>query len=152
MAKLEEEKIAMIGAKDFLAQIKTQKERTLYLEQDVAYLKGAMVSLGGPTFGVKSSGGIKDRAGFVAFVECKDQKERQLIAERERLAALIAQAERVIETVPDMKVRRVLKLFYLEDKSVTEIAGEMNYSKQHVNRLLNRGHEMAVLPKEKIPA
>lgn len=141
-----------MSVKDFLSQVKTQKKRTQYLEQDVAYLKGAMVSLGGPTFGVKSSGGIKDRAGFVAFVECKDQKEQQLIAERERLAALIAQAERVIETVPDMKVRRVLKLYYLEDKSVVEIASEMNYSKQHVNRLLNRGYDLAALPKEKIPA
>ena len=142
----------MMNAKDFLMQIKTQKERILYLEQDVAYLEGAMANLGGPTFGVKSSGGIKNRAGFVAFVECKDQKERQLIAERERLAALIARAENVIETVPDMKVRRALKLYYLEDKSVADIAGEMNYSKQHVNRLLSRGYELAVLPKEEIPA
>lgn len=141
-----------MNVKDFLSQVKTQKNYTRYLEQDVAYLNGAMVSLGGPSFGVKSSDGIKDRAGFVAFVECKDLKERQLIAERERLAALIAQAERVIETVPDMKVRRVLKLYYLEDKSVADIASEMNYSKQHVNRLLNRGYELAVLPKEKIPA
>lgn len=152
MPKLVESKITMISVKDCLSQVKTQKNRTLYLEQDVAYLEGAMVNFGGPTFGVKSSGGIKGRAGFVAFVECKDQKERQLIAERERLAALIAQAERVIQTVPDMKVRRVLKLYYLEDKSVAEIASEMSYSKQHINRLLNRGYELAVLPKEKIPA
>ena len=152
MPKLAWGKITMRSVKEFLSQVKTQKNRTLYLEQDVRYLNEAMVSLGGPSFGVKSSGGMKERAGFVAFVERKEQKERQLIAERERLADLIVQAERVIETVPDMKVRRMLKLYYLEDKSVADIASEMNYSKQHVNRLLNRGYDLAVLPEEKIPA
>lgn len=119
-----------------------------YLEQDVQYLDDAMSSTGSTSFCKTGGHAGSPQAGFVLLVERKDAKQRQLEVEKNRLAALIAQEDAAIDTVPDPKVRRVLKLYYLENLSTKEVAEKMNYTVQHVNRLMNKGLEMVQLPEE----
>ena len=144
---------AMISAKEYLEQVRKQKERVGYLEQDVQYLDDAMSSIGSTSFCKTGGHAGNPRAGFVLLVERKDAKLRQLEVEKNRLAALIAQADAAIDTVSDPKMRRVLKLYYLENLRTKEVAEKMNYTVQHVNRLMNKGFEMVQLPEEDaIPA
>jgi len=143
----------MRSAKEYLEQIRKQKERVEYLEQDVQYLDDAMTSTGSTSFGKTGGHAGSPQAGFVLLVERKDAKQRQLDVEKNRLAELIAKADEVIDTVPDPKMRRVLKLHYLENLSTKQVAEKMNYTVQHVNRLMNKGLEMVQLPEEDaIPA
>lgn len=138
----------MRSAKEYLEQVRKQKERVEYLEQDVQYLDDAMSSTGSTSFCKTGGHAGSPQAGFVLLVERKDAKQRQLEVEKNRLAALIAQENAAIDTVPDPKVRRVLKLYYLENLSTKEVAEKMNYTVQHVNRLMNKGLEMVQLPEE----
>ena len=138
----------MRSAKEYLEWVRKQKERVEYLEQDVQYLDDAMSSTGSTSFCKTGGHAGSPQAGFVLLVERKDAKQRQLEVEKNRLAALIAQEDAAIDTVPDPKVRRVLKLYYLENLSTKEVAERMNYTVQHVNRLMNKGLEMVQLPEE----
>lgn len=138
----------MKSAKEYLMQVRKQKERIEYLEQDVQYLNDAMTSTGSTSFGKTGGHTGSPQAGFVLLVERKDAKQRQLEVEKNRLAALIAQEDAAIDTVPDPKMRRVLKLYYLESLSTKEVAEKMKYTVQHVNRLMNKGLEMVQLPEE----
>lgn len=143
----------MISAKEYLEQVRKQKERVGYLEQDVQYLGDAMSSTGSTSFGKTGGHAGSPQAGFVLLVERKDAKQRKLDFEKNHLAELIAHADAAIDTVPDPKMRRVLKLYYLENLSTKEVAEKMNYTVQHVNRLMNKGLEMVQLPEEDaIPA
>ena len=144
---------AMISAKEYLEQVRKQKERVGYLEQDVQYLDDAMSSTGSTSFGKTGGHAGSPQAGFVLLVERKDAKQRKLDFEKNHLAELIAQADAAIDTVPDPKMRRVLKLYYLENLSTKQVAEKMNYTVQHVNRLMNKGLEMVQLSEEDaIPA
>lgn len=134
----------MRSAKEYLEQVRKQKERVEYLEQDVQYLDDAMSSTGSTSFCKTGGHAGSPQAGFVLLVERKDAKQRQLEAEKSRLAELIAKVDEVIDAVPDPKMRRVLKLYYLENFSTKEVAEKMNYTVQHVNRLMNKGLEMVV--------
>lgn len=138
----------MRSAKEYLMQVRKQKERVEYLEQDVQYLDDAMTSTGSTSFGKTGGHTGSPQAGFVLLVERKDAKQRQLEVEKNRLAALIAQEDAAIDTVPDPKMRRVLKLYYLESLSTKEVAEKMKYTVQHVTRLMNKGLEMVQLPEE----
>ena len=141
---------AMRSVKEYLEQVRKQKERVGYLEQDVQYLDDAMTSMGSTPFGKTGGHAGSPQAGFVLLVERKDAKQRQLEVEKNRLAALIAHADAAIDTVPDPKMRRVLKLYYLENLSTKEVAEKMNYTVQHVNRLMNKGLEMVQLPEDEV--
>ena len=77
-------------------------------------------------------------------------KQQKLDFEKNHLAELIAHADAAIDTVPDPKMRRVLKLYYLENLSTKEVAEKMNYTVQHVNRLMNKGLEMVQLPEDEV--
>lgn len=138
----------MRSAKEYLMQVRKQKERVEYLEQDIQYLDDAMTSTGSTSFGKTGGHTGSPQTGFVLLVERKDAKQRQLEVEKNRLAALIAQEDAAIDTVPDPKMRRVLKLYYLESLSTKEVAEKMKYTVQHVNRLMNKGLEMVQLPEE----
>jgi len=138
----------MRSAKEYLMQVRKQKERVEYLEQDVQYLDDAMTSTGSTSLGKTGGHTGSPQAGFVLLVERKDAKQRQLEVEKNRLAALIAQEDAAIDTVPDPKMRRVLKLYYLESLSTKEVADKMKYTVQHVNRLMKKGLEMVQLPEE----
>ena len=140
----------MRSVKEYLEQVRKQKERVGYLEQDVQYLDDAMTSMGSTPFGKTGGHAGSPQAGFVLLVERKDAKQRQLEVEKNRLAALIAHADAAIDTVPDPKMRRVLKLYYLENLSTKEVAEKMNYTVQHVNRLMNKGLEMVQLPEDEV--
>ena len=139
--------------KEYLEQVRKQANRVEYLKQDVQYLDDAMISTGSSSFGKTGGHAGSPQAGFVLLVERKDAKQRKLDVEKNRLAELIAQADAAIDTVSDPKMRRVLKLYYLENLSTKEVADEMKYTVQHVNRLMKKGLEMVQLPDEDaIPA
>ena len=138
----------MRSAKEYLEQVRKQKEHVEYLEQDVQYLDDAMTSTGSSSFGKTGGHAGSPQAGFVLLVERKDAKQRQLEVEKNHLAGLIAQVDAAIDTVPDPKVRRVLKLYYLENLSTKEVGEKMGYTVQHINRLMNKGLEMVQLSEE----
>lgn len=144
----------MRSVKEYLEQVRKQADRVEYLKQDVQYLDDAMISMGSTSFGKMGGHTECSQAGFVILVERKDAKQRKLEVEKNYLAELIAKADEVIDTVPDPKMRRVLKLYYLENFSTKEVADEMKYTVQHVNRLVKKGLEMVQLPEENegIPA
>ena len=103
----------MMSAKEYLEQVRKQKERVGYLEQDVQYLDDGMTSIGSTSFCKTVGHSGSQQAGFVLLVERKDAKQRKLDFEKNHLAELIAQADAAIDTVSDPKIRRVLKLYYL---------------------------------------
>lgn len=143
----------MISVKEYLEQVRKQVERVEDLKQDVQYLDDGMTSIGSTSFCKTGGHSGSPQAGFVLLVERKDVKKRKLEIEKNRLAELIAKVDEVIDTVQDPKMRRVLKLYYLENLSTKEVAEKMNYTVQHVNRLMNKGLEMVHLPEsEMIPA
>ena len=133
----------MISAKEYLEQVRKQADRVEDLKQDVQYLDDGMTSIGSTSFCKTGGHSGSPQAGFVLLVERKDAKQR-----KNHLAELIAHADAAIDTVPDPKMRRVLKLYYLENLSTKEVAEKMNYTVQHVNRLMNKGLEMVQLPEE----
>lgn len=69
-----------------------------------------------------------------------------------RFAELLLDADRAIDAIPDLSARLVLKMYYLEEISTKDIADRMHYSKQHINRLINKGYQLMEVPEEKIPA
>lgn len=138
----------MRSVKEYLEQVRKQADRVEDLKQDVQYLDDSMTSIGSTSFCKTGGHAGNPRAGFVLLVERKDVKQRKLDVEKNRLAELIAQADAAIDTVPDPKIRRVLKLYYLENLSTKEVAEKMSYTVQHVNRLMNKGLEMVQLPEE----
>ena len=103
-------------------------------------------------FGYAIGGTHKPEAGFESIVALKMEKEQMLEETKAQFADLLLDADRVIDAVPDLRARLVLKMYYLEDKSTADIARLMFYSKQHVNRLMNKGYQMMEVPEEKIPA
>lgn len=124
-------KNAMISAKEYLEQVRKQVERVEDLKQDVQYLDDGMTSIGSTSFCKTGGHSGSPQAGFVLLVERKDAKQRKLDFEKNHLAELIAHADAAIDTVPDPKMRRVLKLYYLENLSTKEVAEKMNYTVQH---------------------
>ena len=145
-----ERKNAMRSVKEYLEQVRKQADRVEYLMQDVQYLDDAMISTGSTSFGKTGGHAGSPQAGFVLLVERKDAKQRKLDVEKNRLVELITQADTAIDTVSDPKIRRVLKLYYLENLSTKEVADEMKYTVQHVNRLMNKGLEMVQLPEDEV--
>lgn len=143
----------MRSVKEYLEQVRKQVNRVEDLKQDVQYLDDGMTSIGSTSFCKTGGHAGSPQAGFVLLVERKDAKQRKLDAEKNRLAELFARVDTAIDTVPDPKIRRVLKLYYLEMLSTKEVAEKMGYTVQHINRLMNKGLEMVQLPEETaIPA
>ena len=103
-------------------------------------------------FGYAVGGTHKPKAAFENIVARKAEKEQMLEEAKAQLAELLLDADRAIDAIPDLSARLVLKMYYLEDKSTADIARLMFYSKQHVNRLMNKGYQMMEVPEEKIPA
>ena len=145
------EKQDMKNAKEYLMGIKTQRKYIECLERDVEWLENEMTAVNSP-FGSVAGGTHKPEAGFESIVARKAEKEQMLEEAKAQLTELLLDADRTIDAIPDLRVRLVLKMYYLEDKSTADIACQMCYSKQHINRLMNKGYQMMEVPEEKIPA
>lgn len=141
----------MKNAKEYLMGIKTQRKYIECLERDIEWLKKEMTAINSP-FGHAGGGTHKPEAGFESIVARKMEKEQMLEEAKTQLADLLLDADRSIDVIPDLRARLVLKMYYLEDKSTADIACQMCYSKQHINRLMNKGYQLMVVPEEKIPA
>lgn len=141
----------MRNAKEYLMSIKTQRKYIECLERDVEWLENEMTAVKSP-FGNAAGGIHKPEVGFESIMARKAEKEQMLEEAKAQLADLLLDADRAIDAIPDLRVRLVLKMYYLEDKSTADIARLMFYSKQHVNRLMNKGYQMMIVPEEKIPA
>ena len=141
----------MKNAKEYLMGIKTQRKYIECLERDVEWLENEMTAVNSP-FGHAGGGTHKPEAGFESLVERKAEKKQMLEEAKAQLAELLLDADRAIDAIPDLRARLVLKMYYLEEISTKDIARLMFYSKRHVNRLMNKGYQMMVVPKEKITA
>lgn len=144
-----ERKRIMKNAKAYLSQVKDRKDYIKYLEQDIERLNEEATSIRGVSFGRVPTNGInKASAGYEAIIERKAEKEQELETERERLARLLVEADRMIDAIPDIKVRMVLKMFYLEGMTTADISNLIFYSTQHINRLMNKGYRLLESPVE----
>ena len=144
-----ERKRIMKNAKAYLSQVKERKDYIRYLEQDIERLDEEATSLRGVSFGSVSTTGInRTSAGYEAIIERKMEKEQELEKERERLARLLVEADRMIDAIPDLKVRIVFKMFYLEGMTTADISNLISYSTQHINRLMNKGYRLLESPVE----
>ena len=141
----------MKNAKEYLMGIKTQRKYIECLERDIEWLEKEMTAINSP-FGHAVGGTHKPEAGFESIVARKVEKEQMLEEAKTQLAELLLDADRAIDAIPDLRVRLVLKMYYLEDKSTAVIACQLCYSKQHINRLMNKGYQLMEEAKEKIPA
>lgn len=141
----------MRSAKEYLMSIKTQRKYIKCLERDVEWLENEMTAVNSP-FGYTVGGTHKPKAAFENIVARKAEKEQMLEEAKTQLAKLLLDADHAIDAIPDLRARLVLKMYYLEDKSTADIARLMFYSKQHVNRLMNKGYQMMEVSEEKIPA
>ena len=141
----------MKNAKEYLMSIKTQRKYIECLERDIKWLENEMTATNSP-FGHAGGGTHRPEAGFENLVARKVEKEQMLEEAKVQLADLLLDADRTIDAIPDLRARLVLKMYYLEGKSTADIADQMFYSKQHVNRLMNRGYQLMEVPEDKIPA
>lgn len=141
----------MKNAKEYLLDIKTQRKYIKYLERDVEWLENEMTAVNSP-FGHAGGGTHKPEAGFESIVARKMEKEQMLEEAKAQLADLLLDADRAIDGIPDLRVRLALKMYHLEDKSTADIACQMCYSKQHINRLMNKGYQLMEVEEEKISA
>lgn len=141
----------MKNAKEYLMSIKTQRKYIKCLERDVEWLENEMTAVNSP-FGYVVGGTHKPKAAFENIVARKAEKEQMLEEAKAQLAELLLDADRAIDAIPDLSARLVLKMYYLEEISTKDIADRMHYSKQHINRLINKGYQLMEVPEEKIPA
>ena len=131
--------------------IKTQRKYIECLERDVEWLEKEMTAINSP-FGHAGGGTHKPEGGFESIVARKMEKEQMLEEAKAQLADLLLDAYCAIDAIPDLRDRLALNMYYLEDKSTANIACQMCYSKQHINRLMNKGYQLMEVPGEKIPA
>ena len=141
----------MKNAKEYLMGIKIQRKYIECLERDVEWLEKEMTAINSP-FGHAGGGTHKPEAGFESIVARKVEKEQMLEEAKAQLTELLLDADRAIDAIPDLRARLVLKMYYLEEISTKDIAHTMFYSKQHVNRLMNKGYQLMEVSEEKIPA
>ena len=141
----------MKNAKVYLMGIKTKRKYIECLERDVEWLENEMTAINSP-FGHAGGGTHKPEAGFESIVARKAEKEKMLEEAKVRLTELLLDADHAIDAITDLRARLVLKMYYLEDKSTADIACQMCYSKQHINRLMNKGYQLMEELEEKIPA
>ena len=141
----------MKNAKVYLMGIKTKRKYIECLERDVEWLENEMTTINSP-FGHTGGGTHKPEAGFESIVELKAEKEQMLEEAKAQLAELLLDADRTIDAIPDLRIRLALKMYYLDKISTKDIADRMHYSKQHINRLMNKGYQLMEVPEEKIPA
>ena len=141
----------MKNAKEYLMGIKIQRKYIECLERDVEWLEKEMTAVNSP-FGHAAGGTHKPEAGFESIVARKVEKEQMLEEAKAQLTELLLDADRAIDAIPDLRVRLVLKMYYLDKISTKDIAHRMHYSKQHVNRLMNKGYQLMEVPEERIPA
>lgn len=112
--------------KDYLKQYRDSMERTAEIEQHLAELKAEAIRL-------KDHEGqsVKLDDATAKYVDACDEYGHEL----NRLAALRGEICGTIDSVPDKRLRSLLREIYINGKRLVQIAAERNQSYEHICRL-----------------
>lgn len=112
-------------AKEYLMQYRESMERTAEIEQHLAELKAEAIRL-------KDHEGqsVKLDDATAKYVDACDE----MSAELTRLHDLREEIKRTIDSVPDKRLRSLLREIYINGKRLVQIAAERNQSYEHICR------------------
>lgn len=125
-------------AKEYLQSITRLKRRAAEIKRRLREIESAATNTtvrytGDGGSASPSASSAMERA-VISMVELQTQYADAL----ERLHRRQAEAERLIELLPDELLKDVLERRYFDGKSWARIARELHYSKQHIYRLHDR--------------
>lgn len=86
--------------------------------------------------------GIYSRSYFIYSADYEDR----LWEENERLAGVLSDIEQAVSRLSDKRERKVLWLRYIDGKNWSELADEMCYSIQHIQRIHKKALEKLDIP------
>lgn len=118
-------------AKDFLTLYKKAENKILFNRQQINKAE-------------HKAWEIYSRSYFIYSADYEDR----LWKENERLVELMLDIERAIDKISDIKEKEVLRRRYIDGKSWIELADELCYSVQHIQRIHKKALERLVLPLE----
>lgn len=128
----------------YLSRIETLESHIMEKVEDIQRLDDMAVSVTSRLVPGRASGG--QRMDFGDIAARQEEIREEIGAFRMELEKVIADTDRVLDTVEDEGERRVLKLFYLHKLSVEDIAAELDRSEKHIYRLRGRGLSHIELP------
>lgn len=128
----------------YLSRIEALESHIMEKMEDIRRLDDMAVSVTSRLAPGRASGG--QRMDFGDIAARQEEIKEEIEAFRMELEKVIADMDRVLDTVEDEGERRVLKLFYLYKLSVEDIAAKLDRSEKHIYRLRGRGLSHIELP------
>ena len=119
--------------KEILLQYHVAEREEKRLEAEIQRWRSRAEKITAGYGGTPSGGG--DGRSLENTVEHIDDLTRQLDDQRDRLVTLRWEIGMAIDSVPDARLRELLRLRYIEGRSFEQIAVCMNYSWRQVIRL-----------------
>lgn len=124
--------------KAFFRQIRTVDREIAELQEVRLGLRASLYSIGGSG---APSGGSRDPDRFGRILSRVEGVEEKITARLERLAALKGQAVEIIEALPDVAQRSVLRRRYLMGQEWPVIARAMHYDERQIYRIHGKALE-----------
>lgn len=139
-----------IEVKRFLRRYELNEDRIEELTEKIEELEERATSISSPQLSDMPRGGVKKtKEDIVAEIDILNRRVDRLIVKRRQLKEEI---EMVIDDLGDPKLCKVLDLYYIEFKTLEQIAEEMNYSHRWVVDLYHQALNAIVLPDNTLTA
>lgn len=133
-----------IEVKRFLRRYEYNEDRIKELEEEIEVLQERATSISSPQLSDMPRGGVKKtKEDIIAEIDILERRVDRLIVKRRALKEEILD---VIDEVADVKYCRILELYYIELKTLEQIAEEMNYSDHWIRELFYKAIQAVVLP------
>ena len=124
--------------KAFFRQIRTVDREIEELQEVRLGLRASLYSIGGSG---APSGGSRDPDRFGRILSRVEGVEEKITARLERLVALKGRAVEIIEVLPDVAQRSVLRRRYLMGQEWPVIARAMHYDERQIYRIHGKALE-----------
>lgn len=108
-------------------EIQELEERRMTVRNEILRITPSYEYRGNQTF---HSGNCKE-AKYIKLIEFSQRIDKHI----EELYKVKTEIDKAIDKVPNSKLRRLLKLRYIDFKTWEDIADEMNYALRHIMRL-----------------
>ena len=138
-----------MNAEKYLEQVGLLTSRITYHREDLKRILHEVDGISSRWGEIPGRSGIGD-APYVRNLETIERKKEELEMEEKLLALLRAQAEKVIDALPEEDMRLVLKYRYLQGKNYVQIGDLMFTSRQTVTRRKAMAIELLKLPEDAI--
>ena len=133
-----------IEVKRFLRRYEYNEDRIKELEEELELLQERATSVSSPQLSDMPRGGVKKtKEDIIAEIDILERRVDRLIVKRR---ALKEEIEMVIDDLGDPKLCKVLDLYYIEFKTLEQIADEMCYTVRYVGELYHKALNAIVLP------